>query len=306
MKRLMYSDVAELHKSRSSFAHIITLKSKRLMKIIITLLMLISCVDLMAQDLTVMTYNIRYDNPKDGDNRWDNRKKFLVDQIKFYQPHAFGVQEGMAHQIDFIDHALPNYSYIGVGRDDGKTKGEYSAVFYKNDQLDTLKQGTFWLSENPDEPSVGWDASMERICTYALFTYEKTSFWVFNTHFDHKGDQARVESAKLILKKINKLNTNNLPVIFMGDLNSKPTSKPIQFITQSLSDSKLSTAQFYGMESTFNGFNNVYEKDKRIDYIFHSKNIKVLKSATLSQTYEQRFLSDHFPVIAHIRFEDRE
>ncbi|MEM8889234.1 MAG: endonuclease/exonuclease/phosphatase family protein, partial [Bacteroidota bacterium] len=140
-----------------------------------------------------MTYNLRYDNPNDGENRWDLRKEFLRDQLKFFEPDVMGIQEGLKHQLDYLDGELSAYSYIGVGRDDGKEKGEYTAIFYKADKLSLIRQSTFWLSESPDEISVGWDAALERICTYALFEEKAggAKFYVFNTHFDHRGEKAR-------------------------------------------------------------------------------------------------------------------
>ena len=141
----------------------------------------------------VMSYNIKYANETDGENSWSLRKDFLTNQIRFYQPDIFGVQEAVFLQMEHFSENLPSYKYVGVGREDGKTKGEYSAIFYDSNQYNVLDENTFWLSQTPEKVSVGWDAAMERISTYALFEAKDSGekFWVFNTHFDHVGEQAR-------------------------------------------------------------------------------------------------------------------
>ncbi len=253
-----------------------------------------------------MTYNIRYDNPEDGENSWLKRKEFLSDQIAYNNPNILGIQEGLHHQVHYLDSVLVDYSYIGIGRADGKTKGEYSAVFYNSKNLNVLKEGTFWLSETPNEISVGWDAAMERICTYGLFENKLTNekFWVFNTHFDHIGDVARVNSASLILKKIEEFNFDNLPVIVMGDFNLKPDAEPIQLLLKALNDSKhISLAKPFGPSGTFNGFKFNQPVLDRIDYIFTSKDqVHVLKYAVLSNSKDCKYPSDHLPVLVELKF----
>lgn len=278
------------------------------MRKIVVLLLL--CVSLSAVSQTasykMMTYNIRYDNPGDGENTWSKRKVFLSDQIAYNQPDVFGIQEGLYHQVQYLDSVFVDYAYLGVGRDDGKTKGEYSALFYNKQKLKVLKEGTFWLSKTPDKISVGWDAAMERICTYGLFENRTTKeqFWVFNTHFDHIGDVARVNSATLILEKIAEFNTNNLPVIVMGDFNLTPESEPIKLLSKSLNDSKLaSTTKPFGPTGTFNAFEFNKPVLNRIDYIFTSKDqVEVLNYAVLSDSKDCKYPSDHLPVIITLNF----
>src|SRR5690606_19532304 len=168
----------------------------------------------MQAQTKVMSYNIKYANENDGQNSWSLRKEFLTNQIKFYQPDILGLQEAVQLQIEHFSENLPEYAYTGVGRDDGKTKGEFSAIFYNKETYDILEDGTFWLSPTPNEASVGWDAALNRICTYALFKSKSTgeAFWVFNTHFDHVGEQARRESVHLILEKISEFNKDDHPV----------------------------------------------------------------------------------------------
>jgi len=254
----------------------------------------------------IMTYNIRYDNANDGDNQWSERKDFLSNQVAFYNPDIFGIQEGLNHQVQYLDSAFTNYNYIGVGRDDGKTKGEYSAIFYNKEKFVILNEGTFWLSDTPDKISVGWDASMECICTYGLFKNKVTNehFFVFNTHFDHIGKIALVNSAALILKKIDEFNTNNLPVIVMGDFNLKPDTEPIQLLSKVLNDTKkASVSKPFGPIGTFNGFKFDKPVSNRIDYIFTSKQgVQVSKYAVLSDSKDCKYPSDHLPVFIELKF----
>jgi len=255
-----------------------------------------------GQHINLMTYNIRLDNPNDGKNAWPNRKDVLVSQILFYQPDVIGTQEGLEHQIHYLDEKLESYKYVGIARADVKEngKGEYSAVFYNANKLKDLKSGTFWLSVTPDKPSRGWDASLNRICTYILLQDKKSGkkFWVFNTHFDHRGVVARQRSAELIIKKIKEINKEKLAVFLMGDFNLTPDKSPIKHITKELNDSKLVSQQLpFGPDETFNGFKLCEERDRRIDYIFVSKkNIIVKKYGVLANVKKMKYPSDHFPV----------
>ena len=257
-----------------------------------------------SQQMGVMTYNIRYDNPQDGENRWDARKEFLIAQVKFHAPDIFGIQEGLAHQVNYMDRELTNYSYIGVGRDDGKEKGEYSAIFFHNQKFKVIESSTFWLSDTPEKISVGWDAALERICTYALFEHLETGqrLWVFNTHFDHVGKEARKNSAKLIHDRITRINKNNHPFILMGDLNLEPSSEPIQYLSQHLHDTKkVSKGVVFGPEGTYSGFRVDKVATNRIDYIFTGKTgIEVYKYAVLSDSKNLRYPSDHLPVYVEL------
>lgn len=253
---------------------------------------------LSAQDLSAMTYNIRLDHSGDGVNRWDNRKDQMIAQLKFYAPDIFGIQEGLPHQVSYLDSALAEYSYIGVGRDDGKQKGEFSAIYFNQNALELGQNGTFWLSLTPEEPSVGWDAALPRICTYGLFTRtgDGKQFWVFNTHFDHIGVQARVESMKVILEKIRVINQGLYPVILMGDLNVTPDEAPIAEMKKMMRDSREIAGVSFGPDATFNGFDFGKAPERRIDYIAVSDQIEVLKYAVLTDSFEQRYISDHFAV----------
>lgn len=257
-----------------------------------------------SQDLKIMSYNIRLDTQSDGDNQWSKRKEFLTDQVKFYTPDFMGVQEALPGQMTYIDSTLTGYDFIGKGRDDGKSQGEYSAIFYNSDKFKLLEENTFWLSETPEKPSKGWDAAYNRVCTYGLFQNKKTKrkVWVFNTHFDHVGDIARAESSKLILEKIRKINKDNLPVILTGDFNLEAETRPLQLIKEQMEDAqKVCRGIVFGPEGTFNSFEFNKPVTTRIDYIFINKNkMEVTKFATLSDSKNCRYPSDHFPVYAEI------
>ena len=154
--------------------------------------------------ISIISYNIKYDNKLDNINTWEARRNDLLNIFKDNEPSFIGIQEVLQHQVDYIKLNLHNYDYIGNGRDDGKTKGEFCAIYYDSSEYNLLKQSTFWLSSNPSEISVGWDAALERICTYGHFVHKNSEkrIWVFNTHFDHIGRISREASSKLILNQI--------------------------------------------------------------------------------------------------------
>lgn len=274
--------------------------------VLITYCTIIFYMSLNAQQMSIMTYNIKLDYPKEGENSWMNRKPFFINQLKFYEPDVLGVQEAMPNQMKDMDNLLVDYNFVGVGRDDGKDEGEYSAIFYKADQFEVLESSTFWLSETPEKVSMGWDAVYNRVCTYALFENLKTKkmFWVFNTHLDHIGTEARIESIKLILNKIKLLNTQGLPVILMGDFNMEETHESIKYISKSLNDSKYVARNTFGPSGTFNNFEFHKPVTRRIDFIFVSDHITVNKYAVLSDSKACRYPSDHLPVFADIAFAD--
>lgn len=255
------------------------------------------------ESMLFLTYNIKLDYPKEGENSWVNRRPFLINQLKFYGADVFGVQEAMPNQMNEMDSLLTDYNYIGVGRDDGINQGEYSALFYKSKDFKVLKSSTFWLSETPDIVSMGWDAVCNRICTYGLFEDKITErrFYVFNTHFDHIGTAARKHSAELIIAKIKEINKEMYPVILMGDFNMEENHESIQFISKYLKDSKyVSNLEPFGPSGTFNDFNFKEPVTKRIDFIFLSPGIEVQKHAVLSDSKDCRYPSDHLPVLVKI------
>ncbi len=278
----------------------------QLKKIITSVLFLLIGVFLNAQTLKVMTYNIRLDVASDGENDWNHRKDYFTSQIKFYEPDIFGVQEAKPNQVIDIATSLLQYDNVGIGRE-GIGKGESSNIFYKKERFRVKESNTFWLSETPNEISKGWDAAYNRVCTYALFKDLKTKqlFWVFNTHLDHIGEDARTKGIQLILSKIKELNTKKYPVIFMGDFNSEPNEERIIALKKVMDDSReVSQEKPFGPSGTFNNFMHKEPVTKLIDYIFISKNsiLKVKKYAILSDSKDLRYPSDHLPVYVEINF----
>lgn len=272
--------------------------------LILGMILLAIPTSLSSQNINLISYNIRYDNKGDSINNWNDRKETMAALIQHYDADIVGTQEALHHQVTYLDSALPGFSYLGVGRDDGKEKGEYTAIFYNTDKFKVLKTNTFWLSETPEKVSIGWDAALERICTYALFEDlgTKKQFWVFNTHFDHIGNKARTNSAQLIYKKINEINTTDLPVILMGDLNLTPDTEAIQFFKKYLTDAKdISKKPFYGPMGTFNGFKQDRVLKDRIDYFF-VKDVNVLSYTHIDDRMaNNKHISDHLPVLMIIR-----
>ncbi len=274
-------------------------------KIALVLLMIISN-PFFGQELSVMTYNIRLDLASDEENSWPNRKEKVTDLIKFYEPDIFGIQEGLPHQVQFLNMVLSDYNVFGKGRDGGQN-GEHSSIFYKSDKFELIDFDTFWLSETPDQVSKGWDAALNRICTYGLFKDKKTKqlFYVFNTHFDHIGKEARNKSAQLIYQKSTQLNTGNYPVIILGDFNLAPESEPILFLSDQYVHTRRDSKLTYNSGGTFNAFefHKPINDDKEIDHIFVSKkSFEIKKYAVLTDSYFCKYPSDHFPVLVELTF----
>lgn len=260
--------------------------------------------------LTVMTYNIRFNNPDDGINAWPLRKQKVTDLISRQQPVVFGLQEALIGQIQDIQAALPDYSWVGVGRDDGKEAGEFSPVFYDKGRLKLLKTGTFWLSEQPTVPGLkGWDAACPRIVTWAKFDDKLTGrqFFYFNTHFDHIGFNARRNSCFLVMHAIDSL-AGKTPAILGGDFNSAPRETVVQILTLRskpslhLKDSRSLTSNRTGPIYTFTGFDSEAAPGEMIDFIF-VKNISKAAWHKVIDEHEGRYYpSDHLPVVVNLSY----
>lgn len=250
--------------------------------------------------IIVATYNLRYNTKNDGINAWPNRKENVKALIEYHEFDLFGTQEGLRDQLTDIAE-LKEFAFLGAGRDDGKEAGEHSAIFYRKDRFKPLKSGNFWLSETPDKPGKGWDATCcNRICSWAQFSDLKTkkTFYFFCVHFDHQGVEARRQSGKLMVAKIKEI-AKNEPVILVGDFNSTPDTEQIKTIQTLLNDARtVSAMPPYGPEGTFNAFKFDAPMDQRIDYIFVSKPFTVLKYGVLTDAKDQRYPSDHQPVVA--------
>jgi endonuclease/exonuclease/phosphatase family metal-dependent hydrolase len=254
-------------------------------------------------ELKVATYNLRMDTPSDSANAWPYRKEAVKALIQYHDFDIVGTQEGFHHQLQDVCELQP-YTYCGSGRDDGKEAGEHSAILYKKDKFKMLESGDFWLRETPDTPGLGWDATCcNRICSWAKFKDlpSGAEFYFFNVHFDHQGVTARIESGKLMIRKIKEI-AQDAPVILTGDFNSTPDTEQIQALSAFLHDTRsISAQQPYGPEGTFNRrFSNPIGKN-RIDYIFVSADFRVTKYAVLTDYREAPYYpSDHQPVAVNL------
>lgn len=258
----------------------------------------------MSQHMKIASYNIRYANPKDSGNLWQDRKTHVVNLIRYHQFEIIGVQEALRMQLDDLKILMPEFSWYGIGRDDGISKGEHSAIFYKTDLFQLEAKGDFWLSTTPEKPGPGWDANLNRICSWVKLKNKKDnqSFYVFNAHYDHQGVQARVESSKLILEKVQSI-AGAAPVIFMGDLNGGRESDWYLRLAKSemMRDAYTLASLRYQPNGSFNGFRFDDVRKDVIDHIFVSKSFIVGRWAVHTDTYNGKFPSDHFPVSAELK-----
>ncbi len=280
-------------------------------RILLVAILMVCAVVVSAQDLYVGTYNIRYKNKDDSikGNVWTKRCQVMCDQINFESPDVLGMQEVLVEQLHDFQRLLDNYSYIGVGRDDGKEAGEYAAIFYKNDRVKLLDSGNFWLNETPDVPKLGWDAACIRICTWGKFKDLRTKkkFYFFNLHMDHVGVVARREAAKLVVSRIKEM-AQDAPVVLTGDFNVDQTDEIYGIFTHSgiLKDSYENARIRFAENGTFNSFKVETKTDSRIDHVFVSPSFKVEAYGLRTDSYwakGRRNLSDHYPVFVKLRGE---
>lgn len=260
------------------------------------------------ESINVMSFNIRYDNPEDSLDNWKFRKDRAANAIRFYDVDVLGTQEVLHNQLEDLKQRLPDYEVVGVGREDGKEKGEYSALWYKKGRFDLLDSGNFWLSETPEvSGSKGWDGACERIASWAKLK-DKISgkeFFALNTHLDHVGVVARREGISLILDRVNEL-SEGLPVIVTGDFNSEPDSDVIKHVTDAanpehLTDARLASPIVYGPAWSFHDFGKIpYQHRPLIDYVFVRNGFEVLRYGVLAETENEAFLSDHAPVLVTV------
>lgn len=264
-----------------------------------------------APTINAMSFNLRYNTPNDGVHAWPQRKELVATTIRFHRADVIGVQEALHDQMLDLAHMLPEYKWVGVGRDDGKTQGEYAAIFYRHTCFELLASGNFWLSEKPEQAgSVGWDAAITRIVTWAKLRDVRSgkTFFHFNTHFDHMGRKAREESAKLLRARITSI-TGTDAVVLTGDFNATAASavykilaeeaKPLRLLKNTRA---LSVLPHHGPDWTFHGFGKATERTT-IDFIFVSEGMRVLRHAALFEYGEERYPSDHLPVFAELLLE---
>lgn len=255
--------------------------------------------------LNVMSFNIRYDTPKDSLNNWKYRKDRAANAVRFYDADILGTQEVLVNQLADLKERLPEYVAIGVGREDGKEKGEYSALFFKKDRFEEIESGTFWLSETPEVAgSRGWDGACRRVATWARLNDRKSgkTILALNTHLDHVGKVARREGINLIFQKVKELG-QGADIIVTGDFNSTPDSDVVKHITNPddpdhLNDSKALAKVVYGPSWTWHNFGKLpYNERLLLDYVFISGDIDVERYGVLAETENNEFLSDHAPIL---------
>ena len=263
------------------------------------LLLFTSCVK-EPEIIKVMSYNIRLSIVDDGENHWNIRKPGSVLMINTLQPHIIGLQEPVNEQITYLLDNLPQYARVGVARDDGDTLGEFSAVFYLKEMFDLLDDGTFWLSETPDVPSFGWDAACKRVVSWGRLKNKKTGTecYVFNTHFDHIGKTARLESARLLAEKMEEI-AKDCPLVFLtGDFNA-PIDNPL---FEPLQASFLDARQEAPVSDTLTTYHAWGRHEgPAIDHIFY-RGAKAVSFRTVTETFEVPYVSDHYPIKATLIF----
>ena len=274
---------------------------------IVLLAIIVSC-NSQATDLNIMTYNVRYDNPDDNLNNWQYRKDVAAEMIRTYQIDLIGTQEVLVNQLNDLLERLPEFNAIGVGRQDGVEKGEYSAIFYNKERFEEIESGWFWLSETPEVAgSKGWDGACERIATWAILKEKNSGKKLFfiNTHLDHIGKVARQEGVTLLLNQTKKL-AKGLPIIITGDFNAEPESDVIKHVLESgeFRDSRLVSPKVSGITGTYHAFGNIpVEKRSYIDYIFMTKDFNVRSYEVLPDKLNDIFISDHAMVLSRVTLE---
>lgn len=271
--------------------------------------LLAGCASAPTSNVRLATFNIRYDNPEDSLNNWKYRKDNVCSFIHEKQLDVVGMQEVLHNQLQDLVACLPEYTYVGVGRDDGKTAGEYAPIFYRKDKYDLLDSNTFWLSEHPDSiGKLGWDAVCTRIATWAKLKDKSTgkNFLVVNTHFDHIGTEARRNSALLIIEKIKEI-AGNEPSVMTGDFNVSEKWEAYQTITSDefvLKDAWKIAEKKSGVEYTFHDFGRYPDSEReKIDFIFVTPQIKVKDAEIITAALpDSTYLSDHNPHMADLEF----
>ena len=256
-----------------------------------------------GQELKVMSYNIRLNTESDGTNAWMYRCPATLEMLKDQQPDVFGVQEALPEQVRFLEEWADGYECVGVGRDDGKKKGEHMSIFWNKKNIKLMKWGTFWLSETPEKPSMGWDAACYRTATWALMKDKRTGkkFYFVNTHLDHVGKQARANGLALIVDRIAEINPEGYPMVLTGDFNVKPDDSCLTGLDARMKSTRKIAAKT-DSHHTFNGWGKA-SKDMVIDYIYISGFSACPEYQTVTKRYSDRtFISDHYPITARLIF----
>ena len=257
-----------------------------------------------AQPLKVMTFNIRLDASWDGANNWKYRKDDVCKMITYYLPDLLGMQEVCHNQMEDLKQGLPQYTALGVGRDDGKEAGEYCPIFFNSERFTLLESGNFALSEHPETFGVkGWDASYNRVTTWAILQEKSDGKKIvfFNTHLDNDGKVARNESVRLIQTKIKEI-APDMPAIITGDFNCTPDEEPLQTLERGGMRNASEIANIvYGPTWSFHEFGQLpLEERVLLDYVFVSNGAKIDRYRVIQDTPDNVFLSDHYPVFVNL------
>lgn len=280
---------------------------KRILLVFAVVLSACGCFAKNGNVLRVVSYNVRQcaTGEKDPANNWDVRKPASSAMIRETAPDVFGVQEALPVQLQYILENAPEYKCVGVGRDDGKSKGEHMSVFYNTERIELLDWGTWWLSETPDVPSKGWDARCFRTATWTKLRVKATGreFFFVNTHLDHVGIQARLNGLNLIIDKIGEMNPNGVPMILTGDFNMKPDDPKYASIWEALNARMTNSRTAAKKSDTKASYNGWGKRGAIIDYIYFSgmsscRSFKVIDKQFAGIPY----ISDHYPVVAELKF----
>jgi endonuclease/exonuclease/phosphatase family metal-dependent hydrolase len=253
------------------------------------------------EGLKVMSYNIRLGSANDGTNSWALRYPATAEMIKDQAPDVFGVQEALSYQVYFIEENFRNYKSVGVGRENGKKEGEHMSIFWNTKTVKMLKWGTFWLSDTPEKPSMGWDAACYRTATWALMKDKKTGkkFYFVNTHLDHVGKEAQKNGLKLIVDRISKINKEDYPMVLTGDFNVRPDNKVLADLDARMTSVRKIAAKT-DKHDTYNGWG---KGNGIIDYIYVSGFSSCPEYQTVTKRYtDRKFVSDHYPIAARLIF----
>ena len=251
--------------------------------------------------LSVISFNIRMGEGKDGTNSWQFRCPATIYMLRDKQPDIFGLQEAYDYQVLFIRENMLDYKSVGVGREDGKHEGEHMSIFYNKKKISLLKWGTFWLSETPEKPSMGWDAACFRTATWALMKDKRSGhkFYYVNTHLDHVGKTAQKEGLSLIVERIREINPEGFPMVLTGDFNVESNDPVLTDLNKMMKDARVSAER----TDSLNSFNGWGKSSSIIDYIYYSGFSSCPKFETVQKKYgDFPFISDHYPVRAVLIF----
>lgn len=277
-------------------------------RVFVSAVVLLSCLSFNASakknhsdEVKVISYNIRVINKKDGPNEWKYRAAATPAMVKDYAPDIFGLQEAEPGHLEYLAKHLPKYASVGVGREDGKSKGEHMSIYYNTKTVELLEWGTYWLSETPDVPSKGWDAACKRTATWALLKMKDSGkkFFYVNTHLDHRGKTAQQKGLDLIVTRIAAMNPEGLPMILTGDFNVEPNNPVLKELNTKMLDAK-KTAEKTDKRATFNAWGS---RASVIDFIYYSGFASCPEYETIVRQYKDvLYVSDHYPIVARLKF----